>query len=191
MDSQDRLYQDAQRALYNALTRSQTPALTSRAVRAALLKFEQVQSGHRYVNDFVLVCRELLGRLEGGHNEVEALLAATRAMAEREAMQTEGMQARIAELEAMQKEAADERRREAEARDAALRAGSWRLPENWPGLLARSLPQLLGGKGLGLAVSVLLLKPCQRAVCNADTIQQWALATEWSARLWEATCGAA
>lgn len=188
MDSQDRVYQDAQRMLYNALSRSQCPARTCNAVRAALVKFEQVQSGHRYADDFKQVCRELLGRLEGGHNEVEALLAATRQMAEREAMNTEALHARIAELERMHKEVEAERRREVEARKASERANDWRLPENWPGILRRTLPSLLGGKGLGIAVSVLLLKPCQHAMCDSEMLKRSALSSNWSAWVWDVGC---
>jgi septal ring factor EnvC (AmiA/AmiB activator) len=184
------VYQDAQTTLYNALSRLQNPSRTRIAVRAALVKFEQVQSGHRYADDFKQVCRELLGRLEGGHNEIEALLAATRQMSEREAMHTEALQSRIAELEEMHKEAQEERRREVEARKAAERARDWRLPENWPGMLMRTLPSLLGGKGLGLVLSVLLLKPCQHAVCASEMLERCALASGWSAWVWNASCAA-
>eukprot|EP00967_Tisochrysis_lutea_P032138 scaffold37950_cov33-Tisochrysis_lutea.AAC.1 len=190
MDSQDRVYQDAQRALYNALSRSLTPARTLSAVRVALMKFEQVQSGHRYVDDFVQVCRELLERLEGGQNDVEALLVATRQMAEREAMHTEALRVRIAELDRLHKAAEEEKRLQEERRQATERAKDWRLLENWPKLLARSIPSLVGSKGFGLAVTVLLLNPCQRALCNATCFKQFAQESAWGDWFREASCGA-
>lgn len=189
MDSQDRLYQDAQRALFNALTRSQPPAQTCRAVRQAMLKFEQVRSGHRYASEFVQLCHELVGKLEGGNDaltRVEALLAATRSVAEREAQQTAVLQERIAELEKQAREAEEERRGEAERREAELRRSDFRNPANWPGMLVRKLPSALGGKGAAFLVSFLLLRPIQHALCDSAAARYWL--GETLPALWELTC---
>ncbi len=100
-------------------------------------------------------------------------------------------QARIAELEKQQAEAEAERRREAARLEEAQARNDWSRPANWPALLVHRLPLLLGGKGLGLAVSVLLLKPCQRILCTNEAVLSQALASAWGAWVWEASCGPA